>query len=323
MWINSELYFVKVSYQRGDLATLIIDKIISKSVMTLMITFVKLNQMNNINIWSSKPLSGNNSKIFTSMGGLLPISLISVDVLKTCNIDDSLEVVLKQAQFENFDHIPVVCSQEIIIGLLDMKKAKARDASEEVREVMEHLRQSILISSNASILSFIETADENPCRLVLDGTKITGIVTISDLQKLEVRPVLFSLITYLELLMAEFIRQEFPNEEWIERLSPCRKASVNQEWEKLRQNNMAIDMLSATQFCDKRTILLKSNLFTSKLSSTSTSKNIAKDIFEKIEKLRDSVAHAGDYALTEDTAKEVSKIVRDIQKFIEILEYTK
>ncbi|OYQ67999.1 hypothetical protein B9G53_00270 [Pseudanabaena sp. SR411] len=265
--------------------------------------------------WASQPLNEKSDQMFLSIGDFFPISLISTNCPITCNIDDSLESILEKEQLENFDHIPV-CSQEIIVGLLNKKDAKDRDFVKTVGEAMDRLDQSILISSHASILSFIEEADKHPCRLVLDGTEIKGIVTISDLQKLEVRPVLFSLITYLELLMSEFIRKDFPFEDWINKLSQRRKELVNEKWEYLNHNNMAIDRLSATDFCDKRDILMSSKLFNNNLS---TDKNEAKDIFKKIEKLRNSVAHAGDYAITEDKAKEVSQTVRDMQDFIKVI----
>lgn len=265
--------------------------------------------------WASQPLNEKSDQVFLSMGGLLPISLISKYSPLTCDIDDSLKVILEKEQFKNFDHVPV-CSDRIIVGLLNTKNV---DPSKTVREVMQNLNQSILISSDASILSFIEKADNHPCRLVIEGTEIKGIVTISDLQKLAVRPVLFSLITYLELLMAEFIRKDFINEDWSKKLSPCRQKFVKEKWEKLNQNNMAIDSLSATEFCDKRTLVMKSKIFTEKLSDVALSKVKTTDIFKEIENLRNSLAHAGDYALTEENARGVSQTVRNMQQFIKIL----
>ena len=60
-----------------------------------------------------------------------------------------------------------------------------------VSDEMEALSEENIVSSGASVLTFIETADYHPCRLVLRKTAIDGIITISDLQRLPVRPVLF------------------------------------------------------------------------------------------------------------------------------------
>lgn len=66
----------------------------------------------------------------------------------------------------------------------------------------------MLISADSGILTYIERADEHEhtCRLVLYGDRLEGIVTLSDLQKLAVRPALFMLVTHVELLMARWIR---------------------------------------------------------------------------------------------------------------------
>ena len=49
----------------------------------------------------------------------------------------------------------------------------------------------------------------DPCRLVVSGTGIVGLVTLSDLQKLPVRAVLLALLTGLEISMSEAIEQVF------------------------------------------------------------------------------------------------------------------
>jgi hypothetical protein len=62
---------------------------------------------------------------------------------------------------------------------------------------MKRIDESILISGDVGILSFVEHADEHPCPLVVSGMKLDGIVTLSDLQKLTVRPSILFLITHL------------------------------------------------------------------------------------------------------------------------------
>jgi hypothetical protein len=52
------------------------------------------------------------------------------------------------------------------------------------------------------------TSNQQPRRLVLEGTEIRGIVTLSDIQKLPVRIALFSLFIHFELLLTEHLREE-------------------------------------------------------------------------------------------------------------------
>ena len=42
------------------------------------------------------------------------------------------------------------------------------------------------------LLDFVRTADEHSCRLVVDGGRVTGLVSLSDIQKLPVRAALFT-----------------------------------------------------------------------------------------------------------------------------------
>jgi hypothetical protein len=76
---------------------------------------------------------------------------------------------------------------------------------------------------------------------------------------------------------------------------------------------MEIDKLTATEFCDKREAVIK-------LIALPVSNSVARDELEKIEELRDHVAHAGDYAATKDTALKTIDTVRLAERWIERLE---
>jgi hypothetical protein len=183
---------------------------------------------------------------------------------------------------------------------------------------MRPLDQSILIASGTGVLAYIEEADQHPCRLVMRGTRIAGIVTISDLQKLPVRPALFLLVTHLELMMAAVIRERFrgrPDEEWLIHLGQQRRKCVEAKWQELQSNNLAIDQINATQFSDKRQILLKSG----RLNCSRT--QVEKE-FGAIEQLRNNLVHASDYALTLDRGQEVITTIKRARIWIKYLGQT-
>ena len=163
---------------------------------------------------------------------------------------------------------------------------------------------SSLISADDSILSFIETADRSPCRLLLHRKKITGIVTVSDLQQLPVRPILFLLVTHVELLMAESIRASGCAEEtWINYLEPKRRDAVEKKWSNLVGSNLGIDKLTATEFCDKREILR--NVVKLPVGRKKYEKQVG-----RIEWLRHSLAHAGEYARNRENAERTIEAVK-------------
>jgi hypothetical protein len=180
---------------------------------------------------------------------------------------------------------------------------------------MERLSDANLISANAGILTFVMTADQAHCRLVMDGDRIGAIVTLSDLQKLSVRPAVFLLITHLELLMAELIRRNCNEDGWMSILSDARRGYVQKRWDELQRQDLAIDKISATQFCDKRTVILE----IPELLRPDLLPNQAEKELKAIERLRDSVAHAGDYGLTRSNAIEMARTTRLTRDWIDRL----
>ena len=67
-----------------------------------------------------------------------------------------------------------------------------------VSDVMRPLSEGNLLGADASILTFIRYADHQKCRLIVSGHEISGLVCLSDLQRLPVRAALFGLVTCLK-----------------------------------------------------------------------------------------------------------------------------
>jgi hypothetical protein len=146
-------------------------------------------------------------------------------------------------------------------------------------------------------------------------TRIAGIFTLADLQKLAVRPALFVHVTHLELLMAAAIRVRFrdlPDDDWIILLRDRRK-SAEDERQRPKAGGLEIDCIAATQFADKRQIIVKSGLIRCSRSQTERE-------FGSIEKLRDGLAHANNYASTRQSAGRTITAVRLARKWIAVLQ---
>ena len=277
--------------------------------------------MINKNNWVNKSLSGY-SKLFEPNSSWMSISLISTFNLETCNVEDHLEQVLNRKELEEFDYIPVR-SKNSIVGVLNAKNLRdSKDTIDSVNLTIEQLDEpifkkldeSILISINGDIISFLKDSDISPFRLVLDGTEISGIVTISDLQKLAVRSVLSSLLNYLEILMAESIRKKCPDDnDWMSKLDNRKQTKINKRWTDLKASNMAIDKLTATELSDKISIVKELEIIPSRRDEVGEN-------LEDIQKFRNSVSHMHDYASNSENAKKVSKIVRYIFEIIDKLE---
>lgn len=264
-------------------------------------------------------LNRSQEQTFASLERGLTVSLIATERedLATCAAEMNANEALSSPEYEDFDFVPVINGGEIV-GLLNCERLRRpgefrRDDPDslEVSHVMEPLSEINLMSADAGILTFIGNAGKTSCRLLVSGSRVSGIVTLSDLQKLPVRPVLFLLITHLELLMAEYLRECCPERDaWLAALSPGRQTMVEKTWKSQRDQGLEIDKLTATQFCDKRDALIK-------LGDWDGSKGHAQGEFEQIESLRNRLAHAGDYAATRKFAQQTVETVRMTQNWID------
>lgn len=262
--------------------------------------------------WAAMPLGGDADSILSSLEQGLSVSLITTFDPCCCDADDDLKETVRREDLREFDYLPVKENDEVA-GLLHRAKYDTEDAIGLVKDAMCNLRGDLIISASAGILSYIVGAKERPCRLVLQGSKLNGIVTLSDFQKLPVRPALFLLITHVELLMAQWLRKEDLTEDKkvLENLCAERRKKVNDKWKGLKKRNLAIDILSATDFGDKVDLLQNLGFPANDLEMTD---------LRLVEKLRNSVAHAGDYALSPDKAENTIKAVKYARDWIERLQ---
>ena len=235
----------------------------------------------------------------------------------TCVEDEPLATVVRRTRPKQFDFLPVVeaatakaGSSGRIIGLIEIEHClKVVANTEIVGTVMHRLSDANLIGANASILAFVRDDDRQRCRLIVSGHQISGLVSISDLQRLPVRAALFGLVTDLEITMANAIRQNFNGTDaWLERLAPGRREKLKTEIDNSSFHDGFVDALLFTQFCDKVTIIRKSPRFAARATGFEGE-------MKKVQTLRDHLAHANDYAATPDAASRVCATVRLIEKW--------
>ncbi|WP_439577206.1 hypothetical protein [Elioraea sp.] len=249
----------------------------------------------------------------------LPVRLIATPraALATCRADERLRDVVAR-NTEGYDFFPVTepaaGAQDRIIGLVELARFRGRDApAKPVRAHLRTLDEDTLIGADAGILSFLKDADARPCRLVVAGSRIDGLVSWSDMQKLPVRAALFALITQLEMTMAEAIERDCPDARaWKARLSAKDRRRVEAKIGAARTDDHWVNDLLFTQFLDKVTILARS-------PSRGCDGQAFKETMEAVRDLRNRLAHANDYAQSRDAAAAVGARVREIERWIDAL----
>lgn len=198
-----------------------------------------------------------------------------------------------------------------MIGLVEIAPFETGTAPEgRVRDHMAPLSEQNLIGADASILSFVRDADQHRVRLVVSGRHISGLVSLSDLQRLPVRAAIFALVTHFEMVMADAIRREFAGtQDWLARMSEGRRVKLGDEILRSKTDDTFVDALLFTQFADKVTIIRNSPFLGWSKSSFETQ-------LKEIQSLRDKLAHANDYATTPQAGRWVCKTVRLVDNWI-------
>jgi hypothetical protein len=250
--------------------------------------------------------------IFEGLHIGLTVDLIATprNSLMTCMSDDILEHVVKR-NTGSYDFLPVIDQEtngpERIKGLFHAAEFYEHPPENVTIEDHFHpISENYLIGANSSILDFVKTADEQPCRLMVSGGDIAGLVSLSDLQKLPVRAALFALITGFEMTMAAAIRTRFQQGPgWTTSLNARRQSDIKSKISASRREDSFVDELLFTQFADKATIIREQLEF-------SRSNKFMKNRLSAIGRLRDNLAHANEYAATSKDASKVCGIVRDL-----------
>jgi hypothetical protein len=227
------------------------------------------------------------------MSGLLSEGLrvrqISNFSLATCESKDDTGEILKRPSLVDFDQIPIREGNRIV-GILERKEKRRRV-----------LDDSLLVSADEHLSRFIFTLKNQPYRLVVDGTSISGIVTWSDLQKTPVLLFGYALIADIELQMNRAIQIKYgDSDEWVNELSDEEKKKIEYQKKKQRKNNLILPTVDLADFSHKAKVIC-----TQFLSGFDFDSDL-----KKLVDLRNDVAH-------------VHKVVRnaeDLHRFVGDLE---
>ena len=252
--------------------------------------------MNPMNWKPSNPLSVDQDRTLEQAESSMPVRLIATfDGLKTTTPEAPVSQALGIANEGGFDYLPV--RHEVhgpFIGLFD--RSSFQSENQRVRDVYYPIGPTDLISAETSLLHFVWTANQQPRRLVLEGTEIRGIVTLSDIQKLPVRIALFSLFIHFELLLTEYLRQKVGNKDPLSFLSEVRANLVRGKWQQFITSNMDQDIFSAMDLCDKREVAQAMKVL------RRSNNSIKSEIWDIERYLRNPIAHGAEYAENRDAA---------------------
>jgi hypothetical protein len=171
----------------------------------------------------------------------------------------------------------------------------------------------MFMAADAPLLAFIETADTQRFRLLVAGGDVIGMVTLSDLQRLPVYSVLFSLIIAVEVLLVQWIRAacgEQPDA-WMQYLLPDQRKWIQRHWDQAVASNLAIDRLTCASFSHEIAAARGLGLFASESEREGE--------LSDLKQLRDRVCHAMEFAPTAEDALKVPQQARKARELAQWL----
>ena len=260
---------------------------------------------------SASPLSGDYDEVFTGHERGTPIRLMATMTgLVTARRDEPLTTALARAHPDGFDFLPVTAGQHgPIVGLLRTTDTAA-DYAANVGDAMDPLSGANLIGADAPLLRFVCDADTIPCRLVLDGASISGIVTLSDLQRLPVRTAVFGLFIHLEMFLTQTLRDlRVGGIDPISSLPLGKRGRARKRWEGAQSQGMQRDQLGVLMFSEKRILAVDHAAF------ANVRDRLEQDLAFVEQHLRNPTAHGNEFALTRASARDAADAARRLREW--------
>jgi predicted transcriptional regulator len=137
--------------------------------------------------------------------------------LVTCDSNDDVAQALDRMDAYGYDMLPVV-TEGAILGCVERESLEGGRCGASERK----LGPADLVSDATPVLDLLPILRDRQRVFVLQGNRVTGIASRSDLQKAPVRMLLFTLVTLLEMHLQRLVVAHYPLSEWPPPLSPAR-----------------------------------------------------------------------------------------------------
>jgi hypothetical protein len=247
------------------------------------------------NRWASKPLKTSAIEFLSAIRTQFPVSLIATPRAELkCRPVGEWKQVDSHPDFADFDQVPLTDGQGQRIEAV-FERGQGRLA----------LREDMFIAADAPLLSFLESADQQRFRFLVMDSTVSGMVTISDIQKLPVYSVLFSLLIAVEMSLMEWIRKRCGKDQdaWLARLEDNQQRDIERHWKQAQEKNLNIDRLNCASFHHEIVAAEGFGLFTGHADQ--------QERLENLKALRNMVYHAAEFAPNAEEALKIPARVRD------------
>jgi CBS domain-containing protein len=152
--------------------------------------------------------------------------------------------------------------------------------------------ETLVLSDSAPLADVVLKLNGSPRIFVRILGAVSGIVTMSDLQKPPVRMWLFGMITLVEMRMGRLVEQLCAGESWRQFLSEGRLQKAAALLEERRRRSQNLRLIDCLQFSDKAQIIARNEAIRS--LTRFTSRRQVEEACRALENLRNNLAHSQD-----------------------------
>jgi hypothetical protein len=231
------------------------------------------------------------------------------EVLTTCKVGDQALQIRDQMVSKDYDVIGVE-ENGLVIGYVlreDLREGTCR-------EYFRSFSPSDLVSDSTPLLQTLFIFKNRVRLFIIEGNRISKVVTLADLQKPPIRMLLFGVISLVEMHLYRIIRESFAGDSWKRHLNAKRIQQSEELFLQRKARNEAIELSDCLQLCDKRDIILNEQPLRERLGIESKSKG--KDFFKKLETLRNNLAHSQDLN-TQNSWNEMISLIEQTETLLE------
>lgn len=237
------------------------------------------------------------------------------ETLDTCHLLEDANQIKNMMVTKDYDILGVE-ENGVVIGFVVREELQEGICKDYYRS----FHPTELVSESTSLLHTLFIFKEKQRIFILEGNRITKVVTLADLQKPPIRMLLFGLISLLEMHLYRIINDYFPNDSWKQHLNPKRIQFAEDLFSLRKSKNEAIQLSDCLQICDKRDIVLNEDSLRNLLGIENKTKG--KVFFKKLEELRNNLAHSQNIH-TEDSWNDMFSLIEQTENLLEECEKVK
>jgi predicted transcriptional regulator len=231
--------------------------------------------------------------------------------LHSANINDDPSEILSDLTALDFDIAGVIDSNRKLLGYI--RKDQLQQGAG-IDHALNKIDLGSVVSDSTPIYRLIKLLDGRDFVFVMQGNTIEGIVTVADVHKPIVRLYLFGIISLFEMHLNYWVETLYPSDGWTDALKPERvESALNVQSEKTNKNE-ALSLVVCLQFCDKREILSRCQIF---LKDFSMSRETFNRMTSRIERVRNELAHSQATVMAGLDQATFVKIISQLEEFLE------